>query len=194
RAHSGWAARVAVGGSRRSPEVMDRRRIEIADRSIRGSVQPYHAAEGLPLERATDFIDRCTRATRMLARSAFREAMEELNGYEVVGTCILQSSGRPLPPLAAILASHALIHAAEGEFYRDAIREASEHCGVPVVKVKERELLAQSAKQLSIPESEVERSIGEMGEKIGPPWRQDEKMAALAGWLALAAPRRGADS
>ncbi len=186
RSHSGWAAMVAVGGPASAPEVIDRRRIEIADPCIRGSVQPYHAAEGLPLEQAEHFVARCSQATRVLARRALREVMEEMKGYDLVGACILQSSGRPVPALAAILASHALIHTAEGEFYRDAIREASEHCGVPAMGVKERELLAQSANELRIPAVEVERRIAELGKKIGPPWRQDEKLAALAGWLALA--------
>ena len=31
RAHSGWAALVAVGGGPASPQVLDRRRIEMAD-------------------------------------------------------------------------------------------------------------------------------------------------------------------
>ena len=188
RSHSGWAAMIAVGGPVSSAEVIDRRRIEIADPSIRGSVQPYHAAEGLPLEQAEDLITRCRDATRILARCALREAVEELGrkGCEVVVASILESSGRPLPALAAILASHALIHTAEGEFYRHAIREASEHCGVPLTSVKERELLAQSAIELRIPAGELERRVTEMGKKIGPPWRQDEKLATLAGWFALA--------
>src|SRR5258708_3996478 len=44
RAHSGWAVGVVVTGSRSNLEVLERRRIEIADAAIPGSKQPYHAA------------------------------------------------------------------------------------------------------------------------------------------------------
>jgi hypothetical protein len=44
---------------------------------------------------------------------------------------LLLSSSRPLPKeLTAILASHALIHTAEGEMYRDVLRSGCEKAGV----------------------------------------------------------------
>ena len=44
RAHSGWAAMVAVAGTILAPLVIERRRVVIADPSMAGSKQPYHAA------------------------------------------------------------------------------------------------------------------------------------------------------
>jgi hypothetical protein len=55
RAHSGWAARVAMAGTARGPAVVERRRILTADPAIRGSKQPYHAAEGWELAKATRY-------------------------------------------------------------------------------------------------------------------------------------------
>src|SRR5439155_9065071 len=72
-AHSGWAALVAVAGSPESPVVLHRRRIEIADRSIPASVQPYHAAQELGLGRAEKFLERCEDAARSLAQHALRK-------------------------------------------------------------------------------------------------------------------------
>ena len=56
RAHSGWAAAVALGGSPRSPEVIDRRRIELIEPGSPGGVQPYHVARTMDLPRAEEFI------------------------------------------------------------------------------------------------------------------------------------------
>ncbi len=188
RAHSGWVAVVAVGGSPASPTVVDRRRVEIADPKIRGSKQPFHAAEPLLLKEAERLIQRCTESTRLLALSAVRAALDDVRskGYEVVGCGLLQGSGRPLPGLPAILASHPLLHAAEGEFFREALAQASEKCGLAVTRVRERELLERASAALRLPADKLTARIAGIGKEIGPPWAQDQKQAALVAWLALA--------
>jgi hypothetical protein len=187
RAHSGWAALVAVAGPLSSPEVLARRRIEIADPGIRGSKQPFHAAEPLEFPDAEKFLERCSASTQRLAREALQAAMDGLRDKrcDVAGCGIILGSGRTLPALQAILASHALIHTAEGEFYRNALVEASEHCGIPVLGVKEKELYQRGASQLRIPVSELERRVAELGKPMGAPWTQDQKYAALVAWMAL---------
>ncbi|MBI3665764.1 MAG: hypothetical protein HY236_05980 [Acidobacteria bacterium] len=189
RAHSGWAALVAVAGSPDSPVVIDKRRIELADPRIPGSLQPYHAAEGLPLKDAEKLVNRAIDDARRLARQACRAVLDDLRekGHEVIGCGILLASGRPLPALAATLASHALIHTAEGELFRDALVHASKHHDLPVTRVKERELYDGAAAGLGVPAAELLRRVTELGRPLGPPWRQDEKLATLVAWLALAA-------
>ena len=54
-----------------------------------------------------------------------------------------------------------------------------------LICVKERELFAACAAALGVPAGELESQLAEWGRALGPPWRQDEKYAALAGWLAL---------
>src|SRR5580700_10110261 len=78
RAHSGWAALVALAGPASSPEVIARRRIEIADPGIRGSKQPYHAAEPLEFSDAKALIEHCAASTRRLARDALQAAIDGL--------------------------------------------------------------------------------------------------------------------
>lgn len=187
RAHSGWAALVAIGGSPGSPEVILRRRIENADPEIPGSKQPFHAAEPLEFPEAQEFLKECTASTRRLSQQALKNVMDELRrkDYEVVACGVVLGSGRPLPALDAILASHALIHTAEGEFYRNALVEAAEHCGLKMTGVKERELFERGAAQLHLSIAQVERCIAELGKPIGAPWTQDQKYAALVAWLAL---------
>ncbi len=188
RAHSGWAALVALAGPLDSPAVIDRRRIELADSTIPGSVQPYHAAEGLGLPGAEEYLKRCADQTATMAQRALRGVIEEVQrkGYELVGCGVLLGSGRPRTTLEATLASHALIHTAEGEFFRDALVAAGRHCGLTVAGVKERELFERGAAELRVSADELQRCVAEFGRAIGPPWRQDEKLASLVAWVALA--------
>jgi len=189
RAHSGWAALVALTGLGDSPEVIARRRIEIADPGIRGSKQPFHAAEPLEFSDAKAYIEQCVASTQRLAREALRAAMDGLRDrrMEPMACGIILGSGRTLPGLEAILKSHALIHTAEGEFFRNALVEASGHCGLPVLGVKEKELFERGAAHFRSKMSELERRVQEMGKSLGPPWTQDQKYAALVAWMALGA-------
>ncbi len=186
RAHSGWAALVAVAKTENSPYVILRRRIETCDPAVRCSKQPFHAAESLDLSDAEALIQKCRESTQKLSRKALRAAADELRGkgFEIIGCGVILGSGRTLPDLKAILASHALLHTAEGEFFRKALVEAGRHCGLPVIGLKERDALEEASQKLHISASDLQKRITEMGRGIGPPWTQDQKYAALAGWLA----------
>lgn len=188
RSHSGWATLVAVAGDPLAPEVLLRRRIEIASPAIEGSRQPYHAAEGLGLAAAEKLIRRGEEGSRKLALAALRAAIAEVEaGGHVVGGCaLLLSSGRPLEDLADTLASHAKIHTADGEHFRDAIARAAGQCGLPVTRVRERDAWETAAGKLNVPVEAFQRRIVSLGKTLGPPWRADEKLATAVGCIALA--------
>ena len=201
RVHSGWAALVAVARSASAPStaplVVDRRRIELADPKIPGSRQPYHAAAGRErgsparqrwtLEEAERFLTQCKDRGRLLARQALRALIAELGaqGYDVRQCGVILGSGPPTKSIAETLASHALIHAAEGQFFREMVLNASQDCGLSIAVIRERELWARAAAELGVSAPELERRLTEMGRPVGRPWRQDEKYAALIAWLAL---------
>jgi hypothetical protein len=188
RAHSGRAVVVAVAGSLNQPVIVERLRIEIAEMAISGSKQPYHTAERLTLDGAEALIRQCRDSSTLLANRAIVELVGrvEANRLTVAGAGILFASGRPLPDLAAILRSHALIHTAEGEFFREVLVRACELCSLAVTKIKEREAWDRGAVLFRTGSANLQERIGELGKSIGPPWRQDEKLATLAGWIALA--------
>jgi hypothetical protein len=100
--------------------------------------------------------------------------------YRVLGCAMLLASGRALPSLQKILASHALIHTAEGEFFRNVVREACEHFRIPVVGIRERELDERANTTFGNRAPSVRQHISELGKTVGSPWTQDEKTAALA--------------
>jgi hypothetical protein len=182
RAHSGWAALVAVAGSLDHPTVLLRRRIEIADPLVRGPFQPYHQARELELSAAAQFLSECANSTRAFARHAVQAAIDELSGCRVAGCAILLGSGRPAGTLEATVRSHPAIHTAEGEFFRAAMMHACESCGLRCGGVREKEIMHTSAAAFG----DVQRRLTDLGKLIGPPWQQDQKYAALLGWLVLA--------
>jgi hypothetical protein len=187
RAHSGWAALVAVAGPAAEPTAVLRRRVDLARSTPR---QPFHAAEPLAFDAAEDLVRRATREAAGLAESAVREAVAELRATERVPLVagLLLAAGRPLPGLREILASHALIHAAEGELFRDVLRRASRTCGLALVEAGERELEERASRALGRPPEAIRQRLAEWGRALGPPWTQDEKRAALVAWLALSDP------
>ncbi len=187
RAHSGWAAMIAVAGTGQSVTVIDRRRIELISPGI--PAQPYHAAEPLELPQAEQLVHRSIEEARRLAAHALRAITGDLvtQDHQIIACGILRSSARPAPALASILASHALIHGAEGDLFRDAIAHAAAGFGLVIRSIREREVFQEAEAATGIRLEELQRRLAEMGRSMGPPWRQDEKLAALAAWIALAA-------
>ena len=187
RTHSGWAALVSVAGTSRAWKVVDRRKIILADPDVPGAKQPFHFAEPLPLQEAEAHLARCAKRSVDLALHAIREVCAALvnRGYTLSGCALLTASGRALPDLAHILASHALIHAAEGEFYRDVFREACRELHVPVSPIRERDLFNLASVQLRVPLEDLNRQLADVGRSLGPPWTQDQKHPALAACIAL---------
>jgi hypothetical protein len=98
---------------------------------------------------------------------------------------LLLSSGKPLPELEKILQSHALIHTADGELFRQALRRASTRCGLQVICTKERALLEQCMGAFSLKPTELLQRATKLGRPFGSPWSQDEKFATLAAWLVF---------
>jgi len=192
RMHSGWGVLVAVSCDANSVEVIDRRRIVTTDPKIPGANQPYHYAASLALRESglpesETYLGNCAAVSERLASTAVAEVVRELEGRHrrIVGSAILLASGRPLPSLAKILASHPLIHTAEGEFFRNAVRQACEALKISVTAIAERELNERAKKAFGKAASQLQRQIAILGSAIGPPWTKDHKTAALAASIIL---------
>jgi len=182
RVHSGWAVLVCVSGHPATLNLVDRRRIVIIEQTMEGAKQPYHFAESLGLAEAERHLQRCAAVAQRLASQSIRALLDTVTAgnYRVVGCAMLLASGRPLPALPNILASHALVHAAEGEFFRKVVWEACDSCRIPVIGIRERELDRQADATFGNRAPSVRQHISELGKTVGSPWTQDEKTAALA--------------
>ncbi len=188
RAHSGWTALVALSLARGAPCVLARQRIHLVKTFTYRFRQPYHTAKNLPLDEARAFIFSVQTEARSLAYRAIRKVQESLQaqGYRLARCGLVLASGRPVPSLPDILASHALIHTADGELFREALLHASARCGLLSKTAKERELLNEASRVLRLTPSILTRRIADLGRPLGAPWSQDEKLASLIAWLALA--------
>ena len=187
RMHSGWGVLVTVAGDPEEAAVIDRRRIAITDPAKPGAKQPYHHAATLEFPAAERHLAACQAASERLALAAIKQVVQELEArhYRIAGAAVLLASGRPLPSLAKILASHPLIHTAEGEFFRNSIRNACEPLQIPVEAIRERELEERVKTAFGNAASRLQLRIATAGRCIGPPWTSDHKAAALAAWLVL---------
>jgi hypothetical protein len=188
RVHSGWGALVAASGGADDVEVIDRRRVDIIDRKAAGAAQPYHYAKNLGPAAAEKYIVGSALASAKLALAALKEVSIQLHdrGYRVGQAVVLLSSGRPLPELEKILASHAMIHTAEGEFFRQAFREAFSSLKIPVIGVRKRDLDERAKTTFSKEAPGLKKRIDALGKTLGPPWTADQKAATLAAVIALA--------
>ena len=192
RVHSGWAAVVAVRLEKGAPVVLARQRVHLVETFTYEFRQPYHTAEKLLAGQAGEFIERVRDEARQLAHRAIQRLQSDLQKQGVVLRCcgLLLASGRPLPALDKILASHALIHTADGELFREALLHARARCGLRDFRIKEKELLERAGQVLSLKGDGLMRRVTELGRSLGAPWSQDEKFATIAAWLALKAPSK----
>ena len=186
--HSGWAAVVVLAGPRTDPRVLARSRVELADRSTPESKQPYHAVEALAVDDAARRLAGYMAMAERMAHSAIRALVQDLarGGHRADSVGILESAGRKGGSLAAILASHALIHTADGDHFRQALAVAAERNGLAVSRVRSRDLEAQAEKRLGRSAAHLQKAVKDLGRQVGSPWGADQKMAALLAWLLLA--------
>jgi hypothetical protein len=182
RVHSGWAALVAVTGDPPEIEVADRHRIVITDPQLRGAKQPYHFAAEMEIRESEEYLRNCAAVSEGLAITALRKVIQDLHtrNYRAARAAVLLASGRPLPSLAEILASHPLIHTAEGEFFRKALWKACERLNIPVTGLRERDLDEHIHAAFGRVAPHLQRRIATLRNSLGSPWTEDQKKASLA--------------
>lgn len=188
KAHSGWAALVAIGAAEGELAVVDRRRIELVEAADLGwAKQPYHAAERLRADTARGIVTRGVASARRIAAREMRSAVREMRaaGHEVAAFALL--AGEPMPDwrVEEILAVHFRMHRAEGALFRDALAAAAAACGIPVIAVSEKRLSARAEAAFGSGAEAALARIARLGKTVGPPWGKDQKDAALAAAIAL---------
>jgi len=185
RAHTGWAAVVALAGTADEPRVIDRRRIELTDETDLEKIQIYHAAAEQPFAKAEWMIEAALAATNTKTQASVAALVAAL--AVPVGCAGLVAGNTQLPAsLEKILASHALIHAAEGELFRAAIIAACKKCQLPIAGFAGNALSDHAKQTLGLPAGKLRDRLAAIGRSLGPPWGQDQKEAALVAWMALA--------
>jgi len=178
KAHSGWAAMVAVGLKDEHPQLVDRRHLSLVDsRTGSWAKHPYHAAEGMRPEEAEAIVRESMAAARQVSAERVDELIQQLRGkgHVITGGVVLTGSPMPRWTTEQILAVHIRMHHAEGKLFPEALAAAVAECGLPLGLIPERELdqLVPSACPWSA-------DIAALGKWAGPPWGVDQKHAAMA--------------
>ncbi len=188
KAHSGWAALVALAAPDGALEVVDRRRIELIEPGDAfWAKQPYHAAEGLEPGEARAVVKRGIAFAQRLAVRELRAAVKRAReaSSEIVACDVLTSDPMPDWSVAEILAVHFRMHKAEGVLFREALARAAETCGLRLIEIRDKDLTERAERALATPGARLSKSIAALGKAAGAPWGADQKQAALAAWVGL---------
>ena len=166
--HSGWAIAVVAGLDAGRLEVVDRRRIELISPDL--PRQAYHAALGLPAEEAEALVTAVDRSIVECSLAALRKIQAD---HTVVAVAVVGPI-REIPDVPKVLASHARMHASEGEQYRRGVTEAAADLGLRVERVDPKDL-----------PSGLAEDHARIRATLGPPWQKDHKDATAAALAAL---------
>jgi hypothetical protein len=201
--HMGWAAVAVVARGGGTIQVLRTERIETAPSGDKDAMEPYHLAAGFDGPRRVPrpavpaaVVARGLAKQRRATLTNFRKLCRELRGasYEVARAGILSGRGRLAASLDAILASHAQIHVAEGIAVRESIASALRELDLTVDYIDRKSLFDNAARILGKSPDELTAVLrAARPENLGP-WRQEQKLAALAAWCALSARARRANA
>jgi hypothetical protein len=176
RAHTGWAAAVVVA---RPWDVVERRRIVYEPEATRFI---YHRAAEMNCDEAETLIQtaRAHSVERACAEIGALVSTLSERGLSIIAACVPGGNSRLPGSLTDILAAHARIHAAEGAFYRDVLADACTQLGLHVRRVPERDLSAIACASLVCSEEDLREWLAAQRKRLGAPWGEDQKLAALA--------------
>jgi hypothetical protein len=170
RTGSAVAVAVAPGG--------DFARRWAVDLSAPGTpVQLFHAAAGLPAAEAERFVRVGVDAVGAVTAARLRDLVDAVGGEVRVAVV---TGDHPVPEgtsVARILAAHTLMHAAEGQLYRDALLDAAAAHGLPAYGLPRGPAEQRLATDLAA-------AVARIGVAAGRPWRKEQKLATVAALVA----------
>ena len=183
RVKSGWAAAILLTGSARSPQLCDVQRIDLSDPRLPETRQPYHAAMGR-LETDTRKINRRVDVVRRIAEKSIAKL---LAGYRQQNFTIKRAAlvvGSQIDP-HSVTNPHIRAHALEGQLFRSVLQESLHAHRILSDVLIERDAYARASVRLKQSNENVRRVIQKFGRDTKAPWRAEQKLAAVAAWVAL---------
>ena len=184
RAKTGRAICVVLGGTTDAPVVVKKLEIALTDPKIDGTFQPYHEVMELPWADSQKAVQKFVRAIEKVARKALANLSRKLKaeGFQIAGVGIVGANDRDL---ARIGNYHIRAHAAEGVLFRRVLDRAAEANGLSWRKFPDKKFDDLVGAELGRRSEAVKRQMNELSRVVAPPWRSDEKQAAIAAWIVL---------
>ena len=121
------------------------------------------------------------------ARAALSELQADLGAeHRLVSIALREGPGRRRPDtFAEILESQTKMITADGDLYRDALRDAAAELGIEAELIPPKDETERAAEALGVDAGRVEALLGEIGRGLGPPWRKEHRSAAAAAIAVL---------
>jgi len=184
--HNGWAVCVTVAANRDLPVVVDRRRIELIEPGVPS--QPYHhETVGMALPEAEQLVVRVRESVMRTTLARLTELRDEPQAY-TIGAMTIRN-----PPLTYVPVTVAEAHAsypvmcrADGMMYHDALCTAARRLGLVVEQHDRGEEVTRAADRLGVSVAQLEGLLQAEGERLGPPWQKEHRLAAAAAIGVLA--------
>jgi len=183
RVKSGSAAAIMLTGSARSPQLCDVQRIDLSDPRFPETRQPYHAGMGR-LETDTKKINRRVDLVRRITEKSIAKL---LAGYRQQNFTIKRAAlvvGSQIDP-HSVTNPHIRAHALEGQLFRSVLQRSLHGHGIRTELLLEREAYGKASVELKQPNENVRRMMQNFGRATEGRWRVEQKLAALAAWVAL---------
>lgn len=186
RVKSGWAMSVLLTGPANAPKFIQCRAVLLSDPKIPQSKQPYHAALELSSSEAKTVTKKLRKIVTDAAKKSVRELLYEASElqYEVRGAGLVVGS---LADPETLHNEHIRAHGLEGQLFRTALEDALHKREISCDVLLEKTAYTTASPALHKSTEEAKKWIADMGESHEGSWRSEEKLAALAAWMALCA-------
>jgi hypothetical protein len=186
RVKSGWAMAVLLVGPSNAPKLVRCQAVVLSDPKVPQSKQPYHAALDRPGKEGKALAEKLCRVVTSAAKQSVQQLLGQAvaDGYGVMGAGLVVGS---LVDPATLHNEHIRAHGLEGQLFRTALEDALREQGLPSRVLLEKNAYAMGSPTLRKSAREAKKIIAGLGESHGGSWRAEEKLAALAAWMALTA-------
>lgn len=185
--HNGWAELVTIGVEVGEPTIVDRRHVELIDKSL--PAQPYHHdTMDMPASEAEALIRRVREHVNARALEAMSELLASLDPemWRVDIFTIRESPIEALPDsIEAIRRNQPVLYAADGMIYHDALVAAASAHNLEIVDYHKNDVLTICCDRLECSADELEEILLQFGKDVGSPWQKEHQMAAAAAIDAL---------
>jgi hypothetical protein len=184
RVKSGWAMAVLLAGPSNAPKLVRCQAVLLSDPKIPQSKQPHHAALNLPEKEGKEVAEKLCRVVAGAAKQSVQQLLEQAvaDGYSLLGAGLVVGS---LVDPATLHNEHIRAHGLEGQLFRTALEEALREHGLPSRVLLEKNAYTTASPALRKSAPEAKKIIAGLGESHNGAWRAEEKLAALAAWIAL---------
>ena len=184
RAKTGRAIAVVIGGSPEAPVVLHKGEIKLIDPKVPATAQPYHEVMDLAWEQSQQAVRKSAQAIERVAAKALAKLIEGQisGGLKLVGVGIV---GAPDRDLARIGNPHIRAHAAEGVLFRRVLESGAASNSLKWQAYSDRDFEKAAIVRLAAKYPQIKQRVNDLRECVTPPWRTDEKQAAMAAWMVL---------